>query len=430
MNSNIVKLDDIARGSTEHQALVNSLEVLDWTLQTQTLIKATGLPLGEMLSERKTRVPNGSLAQRLGHSTLESFITSDKDEYGLGKRWDDWNEYVTAFRYKSLYDIYVEDPSQIILQFKDVCKILGHIPANSAEYHQAKDSHLVEQKNGMREKHELELAEMHERVRDLIQGADRSSTELKKEREIGFELKTKYDALILETNQQLDLARKEMKQDKVQALEAQKQELEMALEERVEIIRHSSELQVSEANERLADTKAKYNSVNFVSKQEHSAVQQQLTHERDSVRDILVRLNDAEIKLKSSDLNVQQRNSQINALEKTIDEQTILIGALQSQLVGAASDSVEFSTSELSQMSARIETLETYLAKFRTSSNNWKGRNQKAHLKIEKLTATLIDAKKALKAKESAKSNKKMLIGFLAITSIVMTIATTAMLLA
>lgn len=404
--NNIVKMNDVARGSTEHTALVNSLEVLDWTLQTQTLIKATGLPLGEMLGERSSRVPNGSLASRLGHSTLESFVTSPQDEHGVNKSWDQWNEHVTAFRYKSLYDIYVEEPKEIILQFTDVCKILGHIPANSAEYHQAKDSHLINQKSSLREKHELELAEMNERMRDLIKTSDRASSKLKEEELMSIELKSKYDALISETDRKIVIAREEMEHEKVTALEAQKKELEDALIGKIDSIRNSAELQVSEANERVNDIKSRYNSDNFVARKEHEIVQQQLSHERDSVRDILVRLNDAEIKCRATENEISENRLTISSLEKTIDEQAVLINALQSQLAGSVKGNITFSSNQLTEMSERVEMLEGYLAKFRESSNKWKGRSNKSVDKIEKLKLSLLTTKSELKKMKKVKKSK------------------------
>jgi hypothetical protein len=406
MQTNIVRMNDMARGSTEHTALINSLEVLDWTLQTQTLIKATGLPLGEMLGERSSRVPNGSLANRLGHSTLESFVTSPQDEYGVNKSWDQWNEHVTAFRYKSLYDIYVEEPKEIILQFTDVCKILGHIPANSAEYHQAKDSHLINQKSSLREKHELELAEMNERMRDLIKTSDRASSKLKEEELMSLDLKIKYDELISETDRKLVIAREEMRHEKVAALEAQKKELEDALIGKIESIRNSADLQVSEANERLNDIKSRYNSDSFVARKEHEIVQQQLSHERDSVRDILVRLNDAEVKCRTTESEISENRLTITSLEKTIDEQAILINALQSQLAGSVKGNIAFSNNELNIMSARVEMLEGYLAKFRESSNKWKSRSSKSVDKIEKLRISLETTRSDLNKIKKIKKSK------------------------
>lgn len=78
-NQNVVRMEQSSsKKNDDFAGLKSSLGFLDWALQVQTLIQASGLPIGDGLMDKETQLPIGSMASNFGHKTLGNFITGLK----------------------------------------------------------------------------------------------------------------------------------------------------------------------------------------------------------------------------------------------------------------------------------------------------------------------------------------------------------------
>src|SRR5690606_34297134 len=117
-----------------------------------------------------------------------------------------------------------------------------------------------------------------------------------------------------------------------------------------------------------------YSAENFVTKNEYNALNQQLILERDSLKDVLLRLNLAEIKLKDSSERTYENGEDVPRLNLVISEQTSLISLLRSQLDSARSSSLVGDEAAVNELQAKLNEAVDYVNKFRTISKSWKGK--------------------------------------------------------
>ena len=108
----------------------------------------------------------------------------------------------------------------------------------------------------------------------------------------------------------------------------------------------------------------------------------------------------------------------MEALNKTIDEQGILIEALQSQLAGGSYGSINLNTQEINELNKKIDSLEYYIEQFRKASYDWKQKAQARDVKLDKMSSHLKSAKKELKRIKKSRFNDKLMAGFFVSTSI------------
>jgi hypothetical protein len=414
INSNVVKMDSKARSKQDFQSHIEALNRLDWLMQIQLIIRATGLPDNEMLKDRFAKIPGDSTAGRFGHAQFGSYICSPQSELGLEFEWSAWEKMITAYRYKSFYGIYLDDVDEIIVQYNDVFRILGHVPANGAEYNMAKDAYLIEQKHELTEKFNSETSSLKTRIEGLIISEREINAQLNNQLDVNSRLTAEFREKMKDMESKIILARELFEMEKVKALEAQRDKLVDDFNRERTEFKIVADQQIFKMNEKIKQTEDHYNSSNYVSIGVHMAVQEELDNERANNRSLLVRLKEANLKLDALQDLQDKTTMELSMLQKTISEQTVRVDVINS---GLESGRLNISPIELQDLKDRIDLLETYLEKFRSSSNKWKKKtseetekNAVLQKRIEKLNESIkvtksnleIYKKKLEKAKNSS----------------------------
>ena len=103
-----------------------------WTMLVQSILSATGLSIKSDFIEKSTLVSSHSLAKRLGHNTIGSFVCSPLEDSGLDLNWTEWFKKGSAFKIKTSYDL-TGDYLVILKDYQDSVKLLGREPASSNE---------------------------------------------------------------------------------------------------------------------------------------------------------------------------------------------------------------------------------------------------------------------------------------------------------
>lgn len=121
-----------------------------WTLFVQAVFSATGLSLRAKYDVVSCTTPAYSLACRLGHRTLFSFVTSPLEECGLGLDWSDWLTLSKAYEYRYEHN-FSGTPDEILSTMSQVKKKLSTIPeqvdnsiANEASKFEHKDTKRID----------------------------------------------------------------------------------------------------------------------------------------------------------------------------------------------------------------------------------------------------------------------------------------------
>ncbi|WP_025562593.1 hypothetical protein [Psychromonas sp. SP041] len=425
---NVVSIvHDSTRVSEDFTGLKSSLGFLDWTLQVQTLIKASGLPVGDVLLEKEAIIPVGSMAFGLGHKNLADFITGSHENLGVSWSWDKWLAYATAFRHKSFYEIHLNDPEEINAQYNDIKLILGRDPINSAEFHVAKEQNFNNQKSELIKSHESVKLELNNKLSAI--GVEKSilQNELNK---VGLELKAgnadnqalkeeqfgllkKVDSLEQEKKNLFihysDMEarfKKEVEDIKVATMEAAESEhlvhtAELNLKHKMEteslqkgyiftieeekakakialgeLISVKKTMIPNEKHDQIVSVITSENielkksieeAVNtMVTYETHGVVVADLKAEKERTRELSFTAHDAETKLLEVSGMNEQSLTQVSTLQKIVESQSSLIESLKQVSIEDASSQDVFS------LQCKIDKLDYYAKTFKAQALAWK----------------------------------------------------------
>ena len=314
--ANVVAISNSNSIRNEISDLKSSLKFMDWTIQLQSIAAFAGMPVCEELGVDGAIVPAHSAAGRMGYSSIKSLVT---DPAGLAMNWDDWTSRVTAFGYREKYGIYASSAKEINLEFKDVCAILKRAPANSMEFHMAKDAALLMQKQGLERQFAEEQIRAHKIAKDLGQRTQELSAKVDE----NTLLRSSLEQEIKNAQSNLELAQISFDKKKELEFAAIKSEHERTLQEHIRATQQKSEQEIKALTSEMEQVKSYYNSDYFVTRSEYEVVEQELASERNNNRDYIRKLNDLT-------KNYECILAQVNGLMESE-------GNLQSQLENAES---------------------------------------------------------------------------------------------
>lgn len=177
LNQNKVKSINDARNKKETVALYSVIDAADWYSTTFYIANILNLPLGPSLIDPNLSLIEGSLPEKLGHRNISEFITSARDEGGLGMNWDNWKRNVKAARFKQEFGINSQDIEDIIAQVDDVKLVIGRLPISSNEFNHGKSLIEKERLSQIKEEHKVELTSMKESVSGLMKQLDTEQSE-------------------------------------------------------------------------------------------------------------------------------------------------------------------------------------------------------------------------------------------------------------
>lgn len=448
--SNVVQMVDSSEKSKEEfNALKTSLNYLDlnWAFQTQTIISYLGLPLGDALIQPKTGVLSNSIAFKFGHKTIESFICSAEKSLGLNWNWEKWVNYVTAFRYKSFFNIHSESPIETIKQYDDVKMVLGRDPVNTEEYYSARDTFLLKQKEDMVLQHHVEVQNLSKKINslesqektlhnilsskteELMQAKNNFNSELvllktdhekdvenitlrnvdaliKQEQNLTATFNKQINDLTEEKQKTIDLLMKDLfdieKKSLIKIDNIQKDsELKISLlnknsQDEINQIKNDADKQVEmikrKCQEDIKQIKEKYNESNFVSINEYNKIKQQLNNEVTQFREVLIKLGESEKKLVNSEIKSEQNQVKIDLLQKHMAEQEEIVQVMQRHMSYDSSSTANIN--DIMILEKEIESLKYYCERFKNTSCKWKNKYKDLTLKLESMSIKVSDLKK------------------------------------
>lgn len=451
-NANVVELNPrSALASGEFNDIIKTLSVVNWSLQVQTIVGALGIPISENLENADTQLPMGSVAESLGHKTVGSFITSPKENLGLSKDWSEWASQSRAFRLKSTYNIYSETPREIIAQFDDVAQVLGRSPSTATEYHFTKDTILARKRQESERNHKMQINDQGERIADLMKRLEAEASELTQERQNTAALEAKLTATIRDMEIKLNEAKRNHDTELERRLTLQLRELETNFAQRLEETKTQADMRVKETQERLAEIQAHYRD-NYVSKDDHSVVLEQLQRERETNFKLIGNLNEANKRLEDalaqSELDkraleleksqVIELTNQVEKLSSRIDaivmapfasENNEVVLELQKQVDdlntqlearNSADELIELSKTKLL---GRIQNLKTMLIATRDALEASEAKNQTLTIKVKKLRSSIRSKAAQIAASKSNFRALAAILGVSAITTVVLIIS-------
>lgn len=132
-----------------------------WNLAIELSAQATGIPCGHALIGSGAAPVAGTLAHKLGHSSIRQFVTEPVERNGLGLEWSDFTREVTALVYMRRYALKSNSAGAILRQVDIVSRSLNRPPEDAAEFHKVMGSRLRHERSvekSLRERAEAGLA--------------------------------------------------------------------------------------------------------------------------------------------------------------------------------------------------------------------------------------------------------------------------------
>lgn len=358
----VVRLDHKVRFQKDLQNLVSSMQFMPWNIRVASIADACGLTVSTLLASDDATPMIGSLASKMEHETIKSFVTADQQEYGLGLDWAEWQDDVLACNYKSSFGIYSDTPKDILSEYRDVTKVLGREPSNSSEYHKAKDAVLLQQKQEMEEHSKQIINEMHARISSLIISSDADKKlyemELEKTSRLERELLNAMESTSAQVTSAIEMARKE----RDEALLAQKQGLESQFNLQVVQIQDEARRSIEAVNQKMNELRDIYNENNFVPRQEYAVLLEEANRERSLSR--------------ASQVKINELNEEVAKQKAIISEQNQLVDALNNQMEDIKNNSSEGLPVVFQSLNNKISTLEGYVERFREKNASLKEKLQ------------------------------------------------------
>ncbi len=394
MKSNIITIEQTRAHNPQCAALQEAVRVLGWEMRAQAIAKALELPLGEALAQRVTKIPKGTLAEALGHTSVESFISSDPSDMGLGIEWAQWEQQVRAAYYKEKFNLYADDPVEIINQYRDIKELLGREPVSAAQFHRVKDQHLIRQRHDLRAHFQGETEQLQGQIRAISGELDQVRDELRGERLVSAEISERYQQLIEKMDERVALIKAQSGDAIAAALGEQKAELEEHYAQLIEQMHRQAA-----AHRELAAAAPRgeaHAQGEMIPQSSHQAVLDQLQKEREYSKHLIERLGEADRKFAELEAAFDGKAANVAILNKIISEQTALLNVLRAKLDGARIEQGEFSLEQIEKMQQRIEKLESYLERFRAKTVLWKDRYHKSMVRVDAMQQSLDEARKAL----------------------------------
>lgn len=389
-DNNVLMFDNPIKAQQELGKLLQTLESVSWELQVKLIVEAIGLPLTEVLLDRSSKVPRGSLAGRLGFNDIEGFVV---EKNGLSLPWLQWDKMIVAYRLKEFYGIYLAEIKDVIAEYEDVTKILGHIPANKFEYNRAKDHHFVAYKETSEARHKIEIKDLQDKLASTQSSEREVRMHLSESINRISEMRSKHELELAAIERKLEAAKIASQNELADKLEHQRNEMIKNHDALIKVINAEHSAKIEQVESERAELIKKYNSSNFVPIDIHESVKQQLSNEVSSKNDIFNRLTEANERLESMKAMAGASESEILRLKKIIAEQTTRLDVL-ANLVKSQFGDIDVHT--IAILKDEIKKLKGYVDEFRSQKDKYKdkslqiaARSEKLKEKISKLSAII-----------------------------------------
>lgn len=223
-----------------------SMSSFAWDLTVQQVLRLAGLPISDALLAEDLVPSTGSLANQLGHETLQSLVSKSEAEDGMGQDWSDFRERLTAVVYKQKYQITENEYREINNQVEDATQILGRAPMDGSEFHGAKQKALVEKIANVERESQFRISDLTDKNSALMRDMGRKQQELETSRQetqrLSQEAAQKITDMRRETAASMERTERmaeervsreveRMTQEKLQALAQQREEISGAVRE-------------------------------------------------------------------------------------------------------------------------------------------------------------------------------------------------------
>ncbi|MGD1524457.1 hypothetical protein [Vibrio harveyi] len=389
-----------------HKKLLNQISVLDWEMQVIQIIKSLSLPLSELLLDKETQPAPNSHALKCGHETVEEFVTSDSSNLGLGMDWNEWETKVKAYSYKKTFNIYTDDPVEIIQEFKDVTSFLGYKPSCSEEYLEAKDKIFKAQRSQQDKMHSLQVQEMQENINDLIRQVDQNGSLLSEANQKIESLNNQLETAKTEYDKQISTALDNHKVDLANQLQKQREEMTSDLQAKISKIESEADLVKAQSAAEVERIREKYNSDNYISKVEFNALEQELQRERDNSRQDLIKLNQLNVELQDLQGQLSEKEQIIVQLEKQIESQASEILMLTTKIEKGEIAGADITFEDYEALQSELGRLEGIASDFRTQNATLVAQEQKLNRSLKIARSNMSKLQKSLK-KQKVRNKKQ-----------------------
>lgn len=172
------KTNNVSKAEVESAR--NCLSILSWDMQVQQVAGLCGLSVTQSILEGDAAPIPGSHADNLGHKSLRQLVESSSDTNGLGVKWEDFEEKLTARVYRDRFAIQESDFTEINKLVNDVKSELGRMPHDASEFHGTKQKVLLEKIESIKSDFEANNKSMQETQRQLMKQNTQLSEETQK----------------------------------------------------------------------------------------------------------------------------------------------------------------------------------------------------------------------------------------------------------
>lgn len=426
--NHVVELSQV-RNSAELQSLKKSLAYIDqWDLKITLISKITRIPVSELLAKKQTKIPSVSPVKSLGFETIFDFVTSPDSNNGLEMNWESFELSSNALYLKNKYNISSNDPSEIMLLFKDVVHKLGELPLDASAFHAVKEKVLIEQKAKVQEtleqtkaQHASELSEISGRESSLKLINSNQVEQIQKIQEQLNKTISEHDSFIhqLRIKHQQEISEKTK-----EVANRTRHEQELIISN----LRESHSEQISAMENKILEIKAIFNEDNYVKRSRFDEVSSEL----DIAKGSLGTLHFENAKLKKQDedtasLLVMEQDKNLKLIQRNADlsEQCAMLEA-KIQSFGYEKFGDQFSDykkveSDLALMTEKKNKIESYLQTACEIGTVQKARIAKLESMVKKIDQKLEVARKSIEQKKKQNQKAKnimLLMGVVSVTTI------------
>jgi hypothetical protein len=312
----------------ELEGTLRCLSMLSWELSTKQVLALCDLPVSEALLVDEIVPALGSTANRLGHLTLESLVTSAPDKFGLGLEWRTFYDQIRALVYQQKFHIADSDVQEIVALVDDVTSVLNRTPVDAGEFHGVKQRLLEQKMVEQGDAHATRINEMAERQKSLVM-------ELARSRDHIADLQIRQAQLMEEGASKI----KAMTRDLAISLEAHELKAEARLNEATESLELAHQEAIEALTQQLNTEIEQHRSAAKDAEREHSMLLARIDSgdfvEASKLQDMESKLSGALAEARRLEHNAAELNGQLTQAKLALEASQEEISQLKDQSLDA-----------------------------------------------------------------------------------------------